>query len=138
MLPINGVGPFVARIGAASVMIVTEPPPIAAVYWSRAGTSACPSGEGRLRIVKGAWLWAIAGALAGLMMTACMFVLRILTGAPTLPELFQDQVLALLPGTLFSFVLDRLQFAPKPLLLVGLAFPPVPVCAGLGWLFGHI
>ena len=64
--------------------------------------------------MKGAWLWAIAGALAGLMMTACMFVLRILTGAPTLPQLFQDQVLALLPGTLFSFVLDRLQFAAKP------------------------
>lgn len=32
--------------------------------------------RGRLRILKGAWLWAIAGAVAGLMMTACMFVLR--------------------------------------------------------------
>jgi DMSO/TMAO reductase YedYZ molybdopterin-dependent catalytic subunit len=71
------------------------------------------------------------------MMSACMFVLRVLTGAPTIPELFQDQVTALVPGSLFSFALDRLQFAAKPLLLVGLAFLPMPVGAGLGWLYGR-
>jgi DMSO/TMAO reductase YedYZ molybdopterin-dependent catalytic subunit len=82
--------------------------------------------------------WAIAGAAAGLMMAACMFALRVLTGAATLPELFEDQVLALVPGTVFSFVLDRLQFAAKPLLLVALAFTAVPVGAVLGWLFGKM
>lgn len=87
--------------------------------------------------MEGAWRWSVAGAVAGLMVTACMFVLRALTGAPTLPELFEDQVLGFLPGTLFSFALDRLQFAAKPLLLVGLALLPVPVGAGLGWLYGR-
>jgi DMSO/TMAO reductase YedYZ molybdopterin-dependent catalytic subunit len=68
------------------------------------------------------------------MMVACMFVLRVLTGAHTLPELFEDQVLAFVPGALFSFALDRLQFVAKPLLLVGLALMAVPLGAILGWL----
>ena len=55
------------------------------------------------------------------MMITCMLVLRILTGSPALPELFEDQVIALLPGSLFGSVLDRLQFAAKPLLFIGLA-----------------
>jgi DMSO/TMAO reductase YedYZ molybdopterin-dependent catalytic subunit len=86
----------------------------------------------------GGWRWALAGTAAGLLMVACMFVVRVLTGAPTLPELFEDQVLALVPGPLFSFVLDRLQFAAKPVLLVGLALTAVPLGAVLGWLYGTI
>ena len=35
--------------------------------------------------------WSIAGMASGLMMLACMLVLRVLTGVPALPELFQDQ-----------------------------------------------
>ena len=84
----------------------------------------------------GAWRWPIAGAAAGLMMIAAMLALRVLAGALSPPELFEDQVIALLPGSLFAFVLDRLQFSAKPLLLVGLAFLPLPVGAGLGWLYG--
>jgi DMSO/TMAO reductase YedYZ molybdopterin-dependent catalytic subunit len=71
------------------------------------------------------------------MMVACMLVLRVLTGAPALPELFQDQVIALMPGYVFGFVLDRLQFAAKPLLLVGLASLGVPGGALLGWFYGR-
>ena len=71
------------------------------------------------------------------MMIACMFAVRVLAGTPTLPELFQDQVLALVPGFVFSFALDRLQFAAKPLLLVGLAFTALPAGAVLGWLYGR-
>jgi DMSO/TMAO reductase YedYZ molybdopterin-dependent catalytic subunit len=70
-------------------------------------------------------------------MVACMLVLRVLTGTPTLPELFEDQAIALVPGSGFSLVLDRVQFAAKPLLFVGLAFLPVPVGAGLGWLYAR-
>src|SRR5260370_41564242 len=81
--------------------------------------------------------WSAAGAVAGLMMIACMLVLRVLTGVPALPELFQDQVIALLPGSVFGFVLDRLQFAAKPLLLVGLASLGVPGGAALGFLYGR-
>jgi DMSO/TMAO reductase YedYZ molybdopterin-dependent catalytic subunit len=84
----------------------------------------------------GIWHWSVAGGAAGLMMIAAMFVRREVSGAPALPELIEDQVLGLLPGALFAFVLDRLQFAAKPLLLVGLALLPVPVGAGLGWLYG--
>ena len=81
--------------------------------------------------------WSIAGAVAGLMMVTCMLVLRVLTGVPALPELFQDQVIALMPGSVFGFVLDRLQFAAKPLLLVGLASLGVPGGAVLGWFYGR-
>src|SRR3989442_13699034 len=95
-----------------------------------------PSGAG-LRAVVGAWRWPIVGAAAGLMMIACMLVLRILTGSPALPELFEDQVIALLPGSLFGSVLDRLQFAAKPMLFIGLASVPVPVGAAFGWLYGR-
>jgi hypothetical protein len=38
----------------------------------------------------------------------------------------------------FSFVLDRLQFAAKPILFVGLAVLPVPFGAGLGWLYARV
>jgi len=71
------------------------------------------------------------------MMIACMLAVRVLTGVPALPELFQDQVIALLPGSVFGFVLDRLQFAAKPLLFVGLASLGVPGGALLGWLYGR-
>lgn len=89
-----------------------------------------------MRGVTGSGRWAVAGAGAGLVMVACMFVLRVLTGAPRLAELLEDQVLALVPATLFSFVLDRLQFVAKPLLLVSLALMAVPLGALFGWLFG--
>jgi DMSO/TMAO reductase YedYZ molybdopterin-dependent catalytic subunit len=71
-------------------------------------------------------------------MTACMFVLRVVFDAPTLPELVQDQVIALVPGSAFGFVIDRLQFVAKPLLLVGLALLGVPFGALVGWLYGRL
>src|SRR5260370_25494452 len=81
--------------------------------------------------------WSIAGMVSGLMMLACMLVLRVLTGVPALPELFQDQVIALMPGSVFGFVLDRLQFAAKPLLLAGLVSLGAPGGAVLGWFYGR-
>src|SRR6266851_3319574 len=99
--------------------------------------SAHARGQAIIPDVGGANRWSIAGAVAGLMMIACMLAVRVLTGVPALPELFQDQVIALLPGSVFGFVLDRLQFAAKPLLLVGLASVGVPGGAALGWLYGR-
>src|SRR6266851_10002222 len=99
--------------------------------------SASVTGEAIRGQAVGIKQWSVAGAVAGLLMVACMLVLRVLTGVPALPELFQDQVIALLPGSLFGFVLDRLQFAAKPLLLVGLALVAVPIGAILGWLYGR-
>jgi DMSO/TMAO reductase YedYZ molybdopterin-dependent catalytic subunit len=79
----------------------------------------------------------LAGAVAGLVMTAWMFVMRVVFGAPTLPELVQDQLIALVPGSVFGFVIDRLQFVAKPVLLVGLAALGVPFGALVGWLYGR-
>src|SRR5260370_40370783 len=102
-----------------------------------AAPSAHASGEAILDDTGAGTRWSIAGAVAGLMMVACMLVLRVLTGVPVLPEFFQDQVIALMPGSVFGFVLDRLQFAAKPLLLVGLASLGVPGGAVLGWFYGR-
>src|SRR6266851_4505740 len=99
--------------------------------------SAHARGQAIIPDVGGANRWSIAGAVAGLMMMASMLGVRVLTGVPALPELFQDQVIALLPGSVFGFVLDRLQFAAKPLLLVGLASLGVPGGAVLGWFYGR-
>ncbi len=70
-------------------------------------------------------------------MIACMFVLRVVFGAATLPELVEDQVVALIPGAVFGFVLDLLQFAAKPLLLTGLAALALPFGSLVGWLYGR-
>jgi len=67
-----------------------------------------------------------------------MFVLRVVFGAQTLPELVQDQLIALVPGSVFGFVIDRLQFVAKPMLLVGLALLGVPFGALVGWLYGRL
>jgi hypothetical protein len=99
--------------------------------------SAHAKGQAIMGDASGATRWSIAGAVAGLMMVACMLVLRVLTGLPALPELFQDQVIALMPGSVFGFVLDRLQFPAKPLLLVGLASLGIPGGAIVGWLYGR-
>jgi hypothetical protein len=82
--------------------------------------------------------WLLAGCVAGLVMTAWMFVLRLVFDAPTLPELVQDQVIALVPGSVFGFVIDRFQFVAKPLLHVGLAALGVPLGAPVGWLYGRV
>ncbi len=86
---------------------------------------------------RGATRWLIAGAVAGLLLIACMFALRVVFGAPTLPELVEDLVIALIPDSLFGFVVDRLQFAAKPLLLVGVAALALPLGAAIGWLYGR-
>ena len=43
---------------------------------------------------RGATRWLIAGAVAGLLLIACMFALRVVFGAPTPPELVEDLVIA--------------------------------------------
>ncbi len=83
------------------------------------------------------WRWAVAGGVAGLLMDAAMFGVGVELGTPTLPELLQDHVVALLPGALFGYLVDQLQFAGKPLLLVGLAAAQALVGVALGWAVGR-
>ena len=78
----------------------------------------------------------VAGAAAGLVMLAA----RLAAGVPTIPELLLDFSTRLIPPAIFSFVLDLLLFAAKPLLVGTLAVGQLLLCGGLGalyeWLLG--
>lgn len=73
------------------------------------------------RITTGFWCGAAAG---------CAFILvglgaRALWGAMSLPELVQDRLLLLMPGSVFSFLLDRLLYLGKPLFFSSLLLAQV-------------
>jgi DMSO/TMAO reductase YedYZ molybdopterin-dependent catalytic subunit len=82
-------------------------------------------------IGRAAWRAVAAGCGAGLFLTATMLLVRLWLGTPTFPERIADGVLLLIPQQLFSLTLDRLGFAAKPLLFVGIIAAQI-VVAGLG------
>ena len=55
-----------------------------------------------------------AGVVAALIMLAAIVVLRVLSGVLSLPEVIAEGLLVMMPGALFSAVLDSLQHAAKP------------------------
>jgi DMSO/TMAO reductase YedYZ molybdopterin-dependent catalytic subunit len=61
-----------------------------------------------------------------------MFLLASAAGLPTLPDLFADPVLFLVPGPLFGQLIDLLQFGAKSLLLAALLEGQLLVCALAG------
>lgn len=65
-------------------------------------------------------LGALAGATGGLAMVLASLALQPLAGLPTLPALLQDRLVKLTPGPLFGLLIDRLQYAGRPLLFSGL------------------
>jgi DMSO/TMAO reductase YedYZ molybdopterin-dependent catalytic subunit len=73
-----------------------------------------------------------AGVAAALAMLVAMVVLRLIADVPSLLEILADGILLLLPGALFSAVLDQLQHAAKPLLYVAMAIGTLLVGGGLG------
>jgi DMSO/TMAO reductase YedYZ molybdopterin-dependent catalytic subunit len=82
----------------------------------------------RAEIVRGA----LAGAAAGLAAVATMYLLASLAGTRTLPALLSEPFLALMPGPLFGFLIDRLQHLGKVLEELGLLLAMVVLLAGLG------
>src|SRR5579883_654709 len=80
--------------------------------------------------------WAGAGAMA--ILAAASLAIRLTLGVPTLPELFADPLLYMLPPTLFSTALDLFHFAAKPILLAALLLGQVGVGALLGWLYSEV
>lgn len=80
---------------------------------------------------------ALVGASAGAAATLVLLVVRATAGGPSLPELVQDSVVGLIPGPLFSFVLDRLKFAGKPLLFTLIVVGQLAVGAAVGALYGR-
>src|SRR5919202_1190851 len=73
-----------------------------------------------------------AGVVAALVMLVAIVVLRLASGAISLPEIVADGFLLLLPGAVFSTILDTLQRSAKPIMYLGVAVGMVIVGGGLG------
>ena len=56
-----------------------------------------------------------AGAVAGTTTAAAMYLAALVTGIRPLPDLLSEPVLALMPGPVFGFLIDRLQHLGKVL-----------------------
>src|SRR5918911_263040 len=62
-----------------------------------------------------------AGVVAALVMLVAIVLLRLASGAISLPEIVADGFLLLLPGAVFSTILDSLQRSAKPIMYLGVA-----------------
>jgi len=83
---------------------------------------------------RGAW----AGLVAGLAVVAAMYVAALLTGMRGLPDLLQQQILSVMPGPVFGFLIDNLQHAGKVIEEAGLIAAMVVILAGLGAAAGFV
>ncbi|HEY8742545.1 MAG TPA: hypothetical protein VIU62_05575, partial [Chloroflexota bacterium] len=77
-------------------------------------------------------LGALAGSAGGLAMVLAGLALQPLVGLPTLPELLQDRLVKLTPGALFGLLIDRLQYAGRPLLYSSLLLLELVVLVAVG------
>jgi len=73
-----------------------------------------------------------AGAIAGTATLAAMYVAALLTGIRPLPDVLSQPVLAVMPGPVFGFLIDRLQHLGKVLEEAGLVVGIVVALAVLG------
>src|SRR5207244_7035899 len=74
-----------------------------------------------------------AGVAAAAIMLLAIVLVRLLSGVMSLPEVVAEGLLMLLPGVLFSAVLDSLQHAAKPLFYLAVGIGILIV----GGLFGR-
>ncbi|MBV9547294.1 MAG: molybdopterin-dependent oxidoreductase [Chloroflexi bacterium] len=77
-----------------------------------------------------------AGVIAATVMLVAIVVLRVISGVQSLPEIVAEGVLTVIPGALFSAVLDSLQHAAKPLFYVAVAIGMLLVGGFLGRWYG--
>lgn len=75
----------------------------------------------------------VAGAAAGLV----MLVARLILGVTTIPELVLDQATFIVPPAIFAFVLDRLLFFAKPLMMGLIVVVQLLLFGALGALYGR-
>jgi DMSO/TMAO reductase YedYZ molybdopterin-dependent catalytic subunit len=73
-----------------------------------------------------------AGVIAAVCMLVAIVVLRLLSGVLSLPEVVAEGLLVMMPGALFSAVLDNLQHAAKPLFYVAVGIGMLVVGGFLG------
>src|SRR3989442_3760922 len=78
------------------------------------------------------WRGGTTGAAAGAVVVALMFGLRLTMGIQALPDVAADAMTLVLPGSVFGFLIDRLQEYGRPSLLVGVAVGLVTLCGLLG------
>lgn len=77
-----------------------------------------------------------AGVIAGGAMLLAICVLRALSGVIALPEIVAEGLLVIMPGALFSAVLDSLQHSAKPLFYLAIAVGMLLVGGLLGRWYG--
>ncbi|HEX6350045.1 MAG TPA: molybdopterin-dependent oxidoreductase [Candidatus Dormibacteraeota bacterium] len=73
-----------------------------------------------------------AGAIAGTTTAAAMYLAALVTGIRPLPDLLSEPVLALMPGPVFGFLIDRLQHLGKVLEEASLLLAMIAALALLG------
>src|SRR5438270_4995201 len=87
---------------------------------------------GRLPIYNTQRIGFAAGVLAAMVMLLAIVVLRLLSGVTSLLEVVAEGILVMLPGALFSAVLDSLQHAAKPLFYLAVGIGMLLVGGFLG------
>src|SRR5689334_22087136 len=78
-----------------------------------------------------------AGVIAAVAMLLAIVVLRVLSDAISLVEVVAEGLLILMPGALFSAVLDSLQHAAKPLFYLAIVIGMLVVGGVLGRWYGE-
>lgn len=78
------------------------------------------------------------GTAAGCVFVVVSLLARAADAVPTLPELAQDRLVLLLPGPLFSLLLDRFLYLGKPLLFASLLLAEVVAGGLVGLLIGRL
>src|SRR6266849_413908 len=76
---------------------------------------ASPTDEPRLARYNAQRIGFTSGVVAAAIMLVAIVLLRVLSGVMSLPEVVAEGLLVIMPGALFSAVLDALQHAAKPL-----------------------
>jgi DMSO/TMAO reductase YedYZ molybdopterin-dependent catalytic subunit len=97
---------------------------------------APPSAEPRLPAYNRQRIGFSAGVFAAVVMLLAIVVLRVLSGVTSLPEVVAEGLLGIMPGALFSAVLDSLQHAAKPLFYLSVGIGMVLVGGLLGRWYG--
>jgi DMSO/TMAO reductase YedYZ molybdopterin-dependent catalytic subunit len=80
----------------------------------------------------------LTGCLAGLVTVAFMLVWRSVSGEPSLVELLGEAFIQSVPVSVFTFFLQTLQQAAKPLLLLGVISGFIVIGGGIGRLAGGV
>ncbi len=76
-----------------------------------------------------------AGLIAGVALALGLLTLAGILGIQSLPSLLAEGFASLLPASLFSFAIVRLQELAKPLTLLGISVALIVLTGGVGWGF---